>query len=109
MAKEKDRIKILVGNNIRKYRRLRKLSQEKLAELVDISVSSLSNLERGNAYPATDTLEKIITVLGVSLNMIFVEERNDINLLEDYERRFNLIKNNPEKFNILYNFIKILT
>ena len=109
MAKEKDRIRVLVGNNIRRYRRLQSLSQEQLAELINISVSSLSNLERGNAYPNTDTLEKIIAALNIRLEMLFADEENKLNIEEDYKRRFNLIKKDPEKFNMLYQFIKIIT
>ena len=36
-----------LGKNIQKYRKLNKLTQEKLAEAVDVDINSISSIERG--------------------------------------------------------------
>lgn len=104
-------IKKIVGKNIKKYRKLKNLTQEKLAELLNVEVSTLSNLETGKSFPNQENLRKIIDILGIELEMLFTDK--DINNLEfaqkDFEKRYELIKNNEEKFNILYNMLKILS
>ena len=41
----KDKICITLGKNIKKYRKLRGLTQEKMAELLEISQATLSKIE----------------------------------------------------------------
>ena len=47
---EQDRLNKIIGQNIKKYRKItiiegKKLTQEKLAELINVSVSLISNVE----------------------------------------------------------------
>ena len=104
-------IKKIVGKNIKKYRKTKNLTQEKLAELLNMEVSSLSNLETGKSFPNQENLRKIIDTLGIELEMLFTYK--DIDNLElaqkDFEKRYELIKNDEDKFNILYNMLKILS
>ena len=65
-----------IGKYIRKYRLEKKLSQEKLAELVNISSAYVSMIERSEKYPALDTLISIANVLGVSADMLLCETLN---------------------------------
>lgn len=60
-----NKIKKLLGERIRAYRIKQKLTQEKLAEKVQIEVPSLSNIEKGKNYPTPETLEKICIALNV--------------------------------------------
>ena len=55
-----------LGNKIRKYRKLKGLSQEQLAEEIGIATNTLSSIERGNAFMTAQTLEKIIKIFGVT-------------------------------------------
>lgn len=49
---------------MRAYRQERKWSQDQLARLVTISVSAISQIERGVNHPRRDTAERIDTELG---------------------------------------------
>ncbi len=62
-----------IGKHIRYYRRLRKLSQEMLAEAVDLSVNYLGQIERGERSPALETLINIANALEVSADMLLCD------------------------------------
>ena len=59
---------ILLGQRIRRYRQVKKLTQEQLAELADISASFMGHIERGSRVASLDTLMKICAALGVTPN-----------------------------------------
>ena len=65
-------IKDTLGKNIKALRTRRGLSQAGFAEKADISITFLSNIERGIKYPQPDILSKIATALGVDVNELFV-------------------------------------
>ena len=52
-----------LGENIRKYRKDRHLSQERLANLVGLTRTSLTNIEKGRQHPPLHTLCEIIEQL----------------------------------------------
>ena len=58
-------IKKLFGLKLKQIRINKNLTQEKLAELVDINPRQLSRIESGNSFPSVSTLEKMCTVLDV--------------------------------------------
>lgn len=51
-------------------RELKKLSQEEAAELIGVSVDTLSNYERGKTFPDVKTLKRIEEVYEVSYNQL---------------------------------------
>lgn len=50
-------------------RKARKLSQEKMAELVDVSPVVYGLWERGKTYPSDESVEKINQALGIGLGV----------------------------------------
>jgi transcriptional regulator with XRE-family HTH domain len=65
MSKENSKI----GDNIRKLRLQKDLSQEKLARLADIAFPTLTKIESGETpNPTIDTVKKIAGALGVSID-----------------------------------------
>ena len=65
-----------IGLNIRKYRLMKKLRQEDLAERADLSINYVGVLERGEKIPSLKTLIVIINSLGVSADMILADVIN---------------------------------
>ncbi len=53
------------GERIKKLRRMRHLTQEKLGELAGLHPSYIGQLERGQRTPSVNTLDAIAAVLGV--------------------------------------------
>lgn len=65
MVTEQDRR--LLGGGIRKYRKLAGLTQEKLAEKVDLNPVYMGQIERGYKVPSVDALLRIAKALKVHL------------------------------------------
>lgn len=61
-----DNIKV----TLKTARELKKLSQEEAAELIGVSVDTLSNYERGKTFPDVKTLKRIEEVYEVSYNQL---------------------------------------
>lgn len=58
-----------IGDNIKKLRLQKDLSQDKLARLADIAFPTLTKIESGETpNPTIDTVKKIATALGVSID-----------------------------------------
>jgi len=66
-------IKVLMGKNIASARKKLGYSQEKFAELISISSSTLSKIETGLNMPKPATLTKIVLKLGLELHELFID------------------------------------
>ena len=62
-----------LGDNIRNYREQRGFTQEKLAELSNISEKHLSKIERGKINIKIDTLVNIADALGTSVDKLLLD------------------------------------
>lgn len=75
---EKDQIilkgDIEIGNRVKEYRKIRKLTQRKLAELVMVSPSSITRLEKGQIMVSVFTMIEIAKVLDVSISYLLMGE-----------------------------------
>lgn len=60
-----------LGPKITEARLSLKLTQSQLAEKVDVSVETISRIERGVSFPSLKTIEKIAVVLKVPLKTLF--------------------------------------
>ena len=68
MKNNVENINIKIGLKIRLERTKRKLSQEKLAELSDLSKVSIGAIERAEWSPTIETLAKIANAFEISLS-----------------------------------------
>lgn len=78
-----------VGDRVRRYRRLRDLTQEHLADSAEIDRRYLGRIETGDVLePGVDTMRKLARALRVPLRALaeplgwYAEETNDL----DWER-----------------------
>jgi transcriptional regulator with XRE-family HTH domain len=70
-------LRVLFGKKLRKIRRYRDLTQERLAELLGVSVEFVSNMERGVNAPSFETIEKIAEAFDLPVSALFsFEEEN---------------------------------
>ncbi len=89
-----------LGQRIRKYRTLKGLSQEKLAELSGCHPTYIGQIERGEKNATIESIERISAALNVSLSKLFekldAQEDGIFNIpLECYE--FLLAKTEAEQ------------
>ena len=64
----------MIANNLRKLRKKKWLSQEKLARLADISLNTLTKIESGFAKkPTIQTVVKLAKALNISIDELVRE------------------------------------
>jgi len=93
-------IKATLGNNIKLVRAHRQYSQADLAEKANISITFLSNIERGLKYPKPAILSQIADALNVEVYELFKTnlETNDV----------PIVVSNDNK-EMLYQLSKVMT
>jgi transcriptional regulator with XRE-family HTH domain len=62
---------VTMGKAARQARKALQLTQERVAEQLDVSVEFYSRIERGVAHPSTDTFVRMLSVLSVSADTLF--------------------------------------
>lgn len=63
--------KYILGRNIKAERVRKDITQEKFAELVDISLSHASKIEQGLTSPTAFVLHKMANVLNIPMEEFF--------------------------------------
>ncbi|MBS1666373.1 MAG: helix-turn-helix domain-containing protein [Bacteroidetes bacterium] len=58
-----------IGNSIKLRRKALKITQPNLAQLAKVATNTLYKIERGQANPTIDILEKITDVLGLEVKL----------------------------------------
>ena len=61
----------MLGKKVRLYRRLNRLTQEKLAEKAELAPSYISDVERGCVNISVDAVQRIAKAFGVALRDLF--------------------------------------
>ena len=74
-----------LGKNIKMYRKERKMTQDELAEKLNVAKGTLSTWERDDKRPSYQKLEKLCEVLNVSMN----------NLVEEIKESYSSIFDEP--------------
>ena len=99
-----------IGKNIQKFRKLNKITQEKLAEMVGVEINSISSIETGKYFPSPENLVKIASSLNVSLADLFTfkKELSNTEYIQEINNYIALLKNNTEKLKSIYNYIKYI-
>lgn len=64
---------VAMGKRMKMRRRAKKLSQEEMANAVQISISFYGNIERGTRVPSVDTLVAIANVLEVGIDYLLTD------------------------------------
>ena len=62
--------KLTMGDRIKEARKNRKLTQEQLAERLDVSVEFIGQIERGLKLPSMQVFVKLIEALNVSADYL---------------------------------------
>ena len=62
-----------IGRNIRKFRLMRKLRQEDLAEITGLSTNYIGAVERGEKIPSLETFIDILNALSISADMVLFD------------------------------------
>lgn len=97
-----------IAERLKAVRKSKNISVYKLSQLSGISETHIRDLERGDRNPSFDTLNRLVTPMGLSLAELF-NESEDATFLNPDEKEliecFRLLS--EDKAEGLLNFLKI--
>ena len=72
-------------NNLRRIRKDKKITQEKLAELCQTETSYIGQIEIGKRFPSITLIEKMAVALDVPAYVLFKENKSNLLTQEEIE------------------------
>ena len=84
------------GDNLRQIRKSKKMSQEQLAEKVNVTRQSVSKWENGESYPEMNNILELCKIFNCKLNDLVHTDMTDITSLDE-EIVMNVVKFNEKK------------
>lgn len=99
-----DNLKVKLGQRIKFLRKSCNITQERLAEMINMDITSLSKIETGRNYPQPETIEKISKALNVDVSQIFLFKTLDSKeeYIDAINKNIQFISDNKEKLKVLY-------
>ena len=99
----------VIGSRLKRARKEKNLTQEQLAEQIDVSVAFLSRIERGNSQINLKRLRQICQILDVTEGEILNGSSN-ISARYLNNEFADLLKNcSAEKQKLIYDIAKVIT
>lgn len=98
----------IIGQRLKKARQNKKITQETLAEKLDLSVAFLSRIECGSSQISLKRLDQICEILGINTGHIL--EGTSTNSKNYLNKDFSeLLANCPQdKYKLIYNIAKVV-
>ena len=82
-------MKLSIGDNIKLYRKAKNITQEQLAQLVNVSCQSVSRWESNVCYPDMELLPTLAEFFDVTVDQLLgVEKQKEQKMVENYINRF---------------------
>lgn len=99
----------IIGERLKKARIDKNMTQEKLAEQIDVSVAFLSRVERGTSHTNLKRLTQICEILGVSEGSILngVSSNSDNYLASEFNNILNSVSSDKQK--LIYKIAKVIS
>lgn len=103
-------IKQELGAKIKRTRKKCGFTQEQLAEMVDISLRTMSGIESGENFISAETLDKILVALNTSSEELFASEhiKSSDALASELIEHINMLREDKEKLETVYKVVKAL-
>lgn len=96
------------GDNLRKLRKMKKLSQEDLAEKMKVSRQSVSKWETGDAYPEMNNILELCKIFHCPINELVNDSIIDVDLLDE-ETKSGVVKFKKEQQNKMKSLSKAIS
>ena len=93
-----------IGYRISARRKQLNLTQEQIAEKMDVSIQMISNLERGNKAIKIENLIKLSTILKVSTDYILTGNHTDSDLDNISKKLSQLSENDLKMIEMLIEY-----
>jgi transcriptional regulator with XRE-family HTH domain len=90
----KERLRVIMGENIRNERMARNMSIDELAELLELTSGFVGLIERGRRGATAHTLLKLSDIFGMPIDNIFLTPENTARTFEEGSFRKSKTKRN---------------
>ena len=97
-----------LGKKIQLYREKAGLSQEELATRLGVSVTSISNIERGANYPSFENFIKILNIIGASPNQVMFDLVDNAQISKASELWDHVKMLDSKKRNKLFRIVEVI-
>ena len=97
------KLKKNIGEKIKFYRKKRGLSQDKLAEIINLEMKSLSRIESGHNYPQCENLVAIAKALKISPWQLYFFE-NELSVEEMKKDIINILNEETNIIPSIYQY-----
>jgi len=84
----------IFAHNLKKKRKNCGFSQEKLAEMVNVSIHHIATIETARNYPTLDLVERMAKALNIEIYELFI---NPLSPPEEMERLYETVAKNIEQ------------
>lgn len=103
-------IKKSFGEKVKRLRKKKNLTQEQLAEIIDISPRNLSKIEVGECFVKAETLDRLLAALDVSTEELFANNHIKTNseLIEQINFYINTAKDDNKMLEKIYKILRDL-
>lgn len=98
----------IIGERIKCKRQEKGITQEQLAEKMDLSVAYLSRVERGKSSINLKRLVEMSELLGINVSELITGTNPKTEIYLDKEMKNVLEKCTPEKQRLIYHIAKII-
>ena len=98
----------VIGERLKKARKDKGLTQEELAEKLDISIAFLSRVERGSSKVNLKRLTQICEILGITEGEILTGVSSKSQNYLDSEFSVLLKNCTPEKQKLIYDIARVI-
>ncbi|MFU2207728.1 helix-turn-helix domain-containing protein [Solidesulfovibrio sp. C21] len=87
----------ILGKRIQSFRRKAGLTQLQLAEIADLSLKHLGEIERGRGNPTLESLDNLSQALGISLMTLFDLEIEALTTQDMEKLAINIIQSSSSE------------
>ena len=98
----------LFGKRLKELRKLNKLTQEQLAELIGLDPKQICRIENGACFTTFETLQKIADTLNIEIFELFHNEHKKTRdaLIKEMEQIFK--NTSDENIELIYKLVKAI-
>lgn len=98
----------IIGQRIKRARKEKEMTQEQLAEKIDVSIAFLSRIERGSSQINLKRLTQICEILGITEGEVLNGVSNNSGKYLDDEFSALLKKCSSDKQRLIYDVAKVI-
>ena len=94
---------VIFGHNLRNLRKKQHLTQEKLAEVLDVSTKQIGDIESGKSFTTGQMMDNITKFFNVSHDELFLSEDQKRSIQKEAAKMASeMLKKNQEDFDRRY-------